>query len=286
MSTLTVRQTMVLVALFVITSIGLIGLDHQSFLDPFKSSLRGAVAPVVAGLNGIGESDPSEAEAELAAIRAERDALRVENIRLRDVEKENAQLRAQVDIEEDHQQLTLLSARVLSVDSVPIEKSIILDKGYDNGIRRGMAVIDPNNYVGQVVEVWATTSKVMLLINTGQQIAVRLADSGATGTMEGRWQAGGRAQMVLFDTDVVPVEGEKIVTVGGAGGTAGIPSGLLVGQVGPDPEVDEQAGSLVLPILPYADFDNLKVVTVVISQDSSTDAVPSEGTDPTGDTGG
>lgn len=283
MSTLTARQTLVLVAIFVVTSVALIGLDSRSFLDPFKASLRDAVEPVLTRLNGIGESDPSETEAELAAVRAERDALRVENTRLRDVERENEQLRAQVDIEEEYQELTLLSARVLSVDPVPIEKSIILDKGYDDGVRRGMAVIDPNNYVGQVVEVWQTTSKVMLLINTGQRIAVQLSESGASGTMEGRWQAGGRAQMTLFDTDVVPAEGEQIVTVGGAGGTAGIPSGLLVGEVGPDPEVDEQAGSLVLPILPYADFDTLKVVTVVIRLDSNAGAVPTEAA---GDAGG
>ncbi len=274
MSTLTVRQTMVLVALFVATSAALIGLDSRRSLDPFKASLRAAVEPVVSGLNRIGESDPSELEAELAAVRAERDALRAENTGLRDVERENEQLRAQVDIEEEYEDLTLLSARVLEVDPVQFEKSIILDKGYDDGVRRGMAVIDPNNYVGQVVEVWPTISKVMLLINTDQRIAVRLADSGATGTMEGRWQAGGRAQMTLFDTDVEPAAGESIVTVGGAGGTAGIPSGLLVGQVGPDVVTDAQGGSLVIPVLPYADFDTLKVVTIVIRLDTNVDAVP------------
>ncbi|HEV2107965.1 MAG TPA: rod shape-determining protein MreC [Thermomicrobiales bacterium] len=273
MSTLTVRQTVMLLLLFIVTSAALIGLDSRNVIDPFKGSLQDGLSVLTGGLGRLGEGgDPSELEAEIARLRAENDALRVENTELRGVARDNEQLRAQLDIEAQYPEYELLSAGVLSYDPANLEKFIIIDKGADDGVRKGMAVVDPNYYVGQVTEVWPSTARVMLLIDGTQRIAARLVDSGATGVLEGMWQVGGRAQLGLVDSDTEPKPGEQVVTVGGEQGTVGIPSRLVVGVVGKGIKRDEQSDLLTIPVVPYSDFDNLRVVTVVMEIDDDADS--------------
>lgn len=268
MSSLTIRQTLMLVLLFVVASAALIGLDSRNVIDPFKGTLQSGLGTLTEGLGRLGENrDPSEFEAEIERLRAENDALRVENAELRGVARENEQLRAQLDIEATYPEYKLLSAGVLSYDPSNLEKFIVIDKGSDDGVRKGMAVVDPNYYVGQVTEVSPSSAKVMLLIDGTQRIAARLVDSGATGVLDGMWQTGGRAQLNLVDADSEPRVGEQVVTVGGEQGTVGIPSQLLVGVVGEGVKRDEQSDLLTIPVVPYSDFDNLRVVTVVIEVD-------------------
>lgn len=272
MSSLTIRQTLILVLLFVMVSAALIGLDSRNTIDPFKGTVQHGLGALTGGLGRLGDGgDPSELEAEIERLRAENDVLRVENAELRGVARENEQLRAQLDIEATYPEYELLSAGVISYDPSNLEKFIVIDKGSDDGIRKGMAVVDPNYYVGQVTEVSPSTAKVMLLIDGTQRIAARLVDSGATGVLDGMWQAGGRAQLNLVDSDAEPRAGEQVVTVGGEQGTIGIPSQLLVGVVGEGIKRDEQSDLLKIPVVPYSDFDNLRVVTIVMEVEESSE---------------
>jgi rod shape-determining protein MreC len=264
-STLTTRQTVTLLLLFIVTSAAIIGLDSRHAMDPFKASLQEGLGSVTGRIGSLGaESTPSEDSSQITQIQAEVDALRAENAKLQGVAAENEQLRAQLDVEARYPDYRLLPAGVLTTDPANLEKSIVIDKGSDDGIRPGMAVVDPNYYVGQVVEVWPSTAKVMLVIDYQQRIGARLVDSGANGVLDGRWQLGGRAEMELVDSDTAPEPGEAVVTVGGEQGTVNLPSGLLIGVVGPGVERDEQSDLLTIPVIPYADFDSLTVVTVIV----------------------
>ncbi|MGI8642600.1 MAG: rod shape-determining protein MreC [Thermomicrobiales bacterium] len=281
MSTLTTRQTLTLLLLFVVTSAAVIALDSRQAIDPFKASLQDGLGSVTGRISSLGEeATPAGEGSELAQLQAEVDALRAKNARLQGVATENEQLRAQLDVEARYPDYRLLPAGVLTVDPANLEKSIVIDKGSDDGVRPGMAVVDPNYYVGQVVEVWPSTAKVMLVIDYQQRIGARLVDSGANGVLDGRWQLGGRSEMELVDSDVAPETGEEVVTVGGEQGTVNLPSGLLIGVVGPGIERDEQSDLLTIPVIPYADFDSLTVVTVIMEADDSSageaEPVPTE----------
>lgn len=265
MSTLTTRQTLTLLLLFLVTSAAIIALDSRHAIDPFKASLQDGLSSVTGSMGSLGrEATPTGDTSRLAQVEAEVDALRAENAKLQGVAAENEQLRAQLDVEARYPDYRLLPAGVLTVDPANLEKSIVIDKGSDDGIRAGMAVVDPNYYVGQVVEVWPSSAKVMLVIDYQQRIGARLVDSGANGVLDGRWQLGGRAEMELVDSDAAPETGEEVVTVGGEQGTVNLPSGLLIGVVGPGVVRDEQSDLLTIPVIPYSDFGSLTVVTVIM----------------------
>ena len=83
MTTLSNRQTLFLVFLFVMTSLAFIQLDSRQALDPVKDAMRGVLAPIVTRVGSAGARGDAELEREIAAVKAERDQLAAENAQLK-----------------------------------------------------------------------------------------------------------------------------------------------------------------------------------------------------------
>ncbi|MDQ3043533.1 MAG: rod shape-determining protein MreC [Chloroflexota bacterium] len=270
MTTLSTRQTAFLVLLFVITSFSLITLDNRTALEPLKAALHDVLTPISRGFARIAEGPggTSEAERELAQVSAERDALKAENIRLQAEASEIDELRAQVDVRNKNPELDLLTARVINRDPAAIEKFVTIDKGSEDGVRVGMVVVDPQFYLGQVTEVGENTAKIMLIIDVSQRVGARLLDSRADGIIAGRWQMGGRLELLHVSRDIAPEQGEAVITSDiTSSQTALVPPNLLIGYVGGDAILDRQNDTLVIPVIPAADFEDLDVVTVILSNE-------------------
>jgi rod shape-determining protein MreC len=275
-STLSARQTVMLVVLFVISSFTFITLDNNSTLDPLKSGLHDSLVPVTDAfdrIGGGGESD-SDLARELEQVKAERDALLAENANLKVENAEVQQLRELLDVKEDHPEWQLLSARVENTDPANQQKFIIINKGSKDGVQIGMAVTDPNIFVGQVVLVEEHQSRVMLAIDMSYKVGAQLQDSGADGVAYGMWQKQGRMELRHVDRDAKPKDQEWVVTADSSTDssdvkTAKVPGGLIIGKVDGEPTLDNQTDSLTLKILPVAHFDNLKVVAVIMNTGES-----------------
>lgn len=271
MSTLTLRQTFLLVILFVITSLAFIQLDNRRALDPVKTSLQQVVLPLTRNLNRLTDTgrNQSDVERELEAVSAERDALVAEVIGLREKAREIDQLQAQLRVEEQNPTWKPLAARVINPDPTNLQKFITIDKGSKDGIEKGMAVTDPNFYLGQVTEVWETTARVTLIIDVSQAVGARLADTGADGIIYGAWQKGGRLELRHIDRDTEPKEGEVVITSDTPNSqTAKVPGNIPIGKVEGTVQRDPQNDRLTVNVLPIADFDNLQVVTVILSDEA------------------
>ena len=75
MSALSARQTILLVVLFVVTSLGFIALDNRQALDPLKTGVHDLIVPVTDQLTSIGEDSPgdqTELQQQYDALQAER----------------------------------------------------------------------------------------------------------------------------------------------------------------------------------------------------------------------
>jgi rod shape-determining protein MreC len=270
-STLSTRQTIGLVVLFALTSISFIALDNRSALDPLKTALHDLVVPVTDVFNRVGDRNDSDLARELERVKAERDAAIAENVQLKAKEKDNEQLRAILDYQDSHKEFALVTARVLGVDPLNLQKYVVIDRGSADGIREGMAVIDPNYFVGQVIgPVGEHSAKVLLAIDASSTIGAQLMDSGADGIVYGRWQTGGRLEMAYVDRAVQPKAGEIVVTSTSAETrTIGVPGNLIIGKVEDDPELSNQGDSQVINVLPASDFDNLTIVAVIVDDGES-----------------
>ena len=85
MSTVGIRQTILLVILFIVVAVGLIALDNSSVLSPLRSGLRSVADPAISWIDSVTNrgGNPSSVEAQLAQVTKERDELLAENAQLK-----------------------------------------------------------------------------------------------------------------------------------------------------------------------------------------------------------
>ncbi|MGH2559323.1 MAG: rod shape-determining protein MreC [Thermomicrobiales bacterium] len=271
MTTFSARQTIMLVVLFVVTSLAFIALDNRTALDPVQTGLREVTDPIADAFGGLIENeDQSELAAELARVTAERDALLAENVNLRIDNRETEQLREQVRVQEAHPEWTFVTARVINTDPTNLQKFIIIDKGSADGIEKGMAVVDPNFYVGQVTAVEEHSATVTLVIDASATVGAQFVDSGAIGVVFGTWQSGGRAEMRHVARGTQPNEDELVITaINPDVQTNQIPGNLVIGKVESNPQENNQGDTLTFQVLPVVEFEKLKVVSVIVADESS-----------------
>ncbi len=274
MTTLSTRQTFALVVLFVVTSLAFIQLDNRRALDPIKDSLYTIVTPVVDTVSGLmpaNSPDPGEESAlerALTATKVERDQLAAENAQLRAEVREVDDLRKQAKLQQDRPTWRMIQARVRGADPTTQQKFMVIDKGSQDGITVGMAVVAQGpNYVGQVTEVEETSSRVMLVVDASQTVGARL-DGGADGVIFGMWQNGGRLEMRYLERDAEPAPNELVLTTANAAlRTARVPGGLIIGRVGSEVEQNRQGDLQTVPVIPLVAFVELQVVSVVLTDE-------------------
>lgn len=77
-------------------------------------------------------------------------------------------------------------AEILSVDSDPYSHQVVINRGANDDLFEGQAVIDDNGIVGQVLHVGTISSRVLLITDVNNAVPVRIKRNGirliATGT--------------------------------------------------------------------------------------------------------
>lgn len=272
MTTLSVRQTFALVVLFVMTSLAFIQLDNRQALDPVKAAIHVIVSPITTALASTvaDNGDGSALERELEETRMERDGLLRENRELKAAQREVEQLREQAGLQQENPEWQLLQSRVINPDPANLSKFITIDKGSDDGIVMGMAVVARgHSFIGQVTAVEERSSRVTLIIDNSQQVGAQL-ESGADGLVRGVWQDGGRLVLDYVNRDVEPKASELVVTSPNAAIRTGrVPGGLLIGRVEGNAVKNPQGDSQTIEVLPLVNFEELSVVTVILSSGGS-----------------
>jgi rod shape-determining protein MreC len=273
-STLSARQTILLVVLFVVTSLGFIALDNREALDPLKTGVHDLIVPVTDQLTGIGDGSPGDQTAiqqQLDELQAKYDELQAQYAQLMVNAREVEKLRELLGLQQSQPNLTFLPARVLYPDPTNTQKFVIIDKGSADGVRTGMAVTDPNFYVGLVTEVDEHSARVMLAIDATQSVGAQLMNTNGVGIAYGMWQRAGRMEIRHVPRSIETQDGEYVITACATEArTAGVPCGLIIGIVNGEPVLDNQGDTQTIPVLPAADFDDLTVVAVIVADDSGT----------------
>jgi rod shape-determining protein MreC len=197
--------------------------------------------------------------------------LRQDNARL---EAEVARLQAQViDLQQQAREVQMLStllgfvranpeneyvsAAVIGVDASPFLRYVIINRGSDDGLRRGMPVVTHQGLVGRIASVLPNAARVQLITDSSSRINVLLQKSGAEAALFGSLTGDISLQSIPQDAEVNV--GDVIIT-SGLGGD--YPSDLIVGQVS---GVRRRPSDLfqTASVQPVVDFAALKVVLVI-----------------------
>jgi rod shape-determining protein MreC len=269
---LTRGQLTALVVLFIVTAFALLALDSRDLLGPLKGVAERPLLALSERFAGAGNGLRrfSERFGNVAEMREENDRLIAENERLRaaearvkELERENAQLTAQANFAKAFPVYQSVPARVIGRDPTLNEKVLTIDRGADDGLMVGMPVVSPDFFVGQIVEVTPKRAKVRLIIDQDMHVGVLLQDERGAGVMSGRWQSGGRLTIKHIDRDAKVAPGAVIIT---SSLTTRVPKGLIVGFV-TQVTRDEQTDSLQLEVVPYVNFDGLESVSVILTDE-------------------
>ncbi len=271
MISLSTRQTIVLIAIFVVTSISLVALDQQHRLDAVRAPAEALIHPFEVVLNRAGKSirglshgSSTTTEQQLQQVTAERDRLLAENARLKDLQEQVNELQKQLDFKQSRPGLTVVTASVVGQDPNGTKRIFIINRGSDDGIQTGMAVISPDFFVGQVTDVSPNRARVTLDIDSSSQVGAMLQSNGATGVLVGEWQSGGSMQLRYLDPSITVNTGDVVVT---SGRTQKVPKGLVVGKVS-GIHRNVQSAELNVDVAPLIEFNSLQTVMVILSDGS------------------
>ncbi|GAB5415854.1 MAG: hypothetical protein Cons2KO_34570 [Congregibacter sp.] len=101
-------------------------------------------------------------------------SLQADNSRLRALLNSTALLRDDV-----------LVGEIIGVSPDPIRHQLVLDKGEEAEVYNGQALIDAQGLMGQVIEVGATTSRVLLITDPTHSVPVQVNRNGVRAVAEG-----------------------------------------------------------------------------------------------------
>jgi rod shape-determining protein MreC len=158
-----------------------------------------------------------EAELRLAQFRLQRyEALEAETARLRGLRDSTVGITDRFII-----------GNVMDVDLDAFRERVLVDKGAQDGVFVGQAVLDGGGVVGQVARVGQLTSEVILLSDATHAIPVQINRNGLRTIAVGTGDMN-RLKLPYLPTSADVVAGDLLVTSGLGGG---FPAGYPVGTV-------------------------------------------------------
>ncbi len=132
-------------------------------------------------------------------------------LRQEHLEHENKRLRTLLDMRE-RQPVEGRIAEILYAARDPFSRRVIIDKGSQQGIAPGNAVVDDIGVIGQVVRVFPLTSEVLLLTDKEQAIPVSVQRNGLRAVLAGA--GSGMMELRFLAANAEVQVGDVLVTSG------------------------------------------------------------------------
>jgi rod shape-determining protein MreC len=257
-------------------SLVLITLDFRGggALGRVKDFAVAVVAPIQRGVTVVTQpvGDFFSSIGELADIRRRNrelqdrlDRYESEVEAARGLESENVRLRAVLELEKSWGAMRKVTAAVFSKAPSNYKWAVLIDKGHEDGLRRDMAVVDPEGLVGKIIQVDRNQATVLLLIDPDAAAGAKVEGEGDTGVVRGN---GGSEflSLHLVESDANVAVGDDVFTSGYNGGVfpPGIPIGFIAEIGGQDAALERQ-----IRVNPAVDFTALDFVTVLLETGSS-----------------
>lgn len=257
-------QTVILVLVIV----GLIALALGGYLTPLSRYL---LAPMIGAQTWLSTrfqaiQNSITAPQDLTRLRQRNDELEAANSRLQseiiDLKQQLSQtqiLQALVDFARVNPENRYIAAQVIGRDPSPFLQYVLINRGSDDSLRRGMPVVTSQGLVGRIAAVTAGAARVQLITDPASAVNVRLEPSGAQAVLLG--SATGDLSLDMIPQNA-PVQIGDLVLTSGLGGN--YPADIVVGQItnlrSRDTDLFQRAS-----VQPAVDFSQLSIVLVIFN---------------------
>ena len=177
------------------------------------------------------------------------------------LQRENEQLRLLLDLVDEHEDYSLVSAYIISWNASNYRSAFTIGKGTNSGLEAGMCAITENGQViGLVTEVGANWATITTVQDSSLEISASIASSGYTGVVQGTYLADGSSvlRMNYLPTDAILKNHDQVVTTG----STLYPRGLLLGYL-TNVGLDETGVAKYATLEASCDFAGLEQIFII-----------------------
>lgn len=194
-----------------------------------------------------------------AELEAEVAELQSQVIQLQQEVGQTQVLAALVDFSRLRPENKYAAAAVIGRDPSPFLHYVIINRGSNEGILRGMPVVTNQGLIGRIDAVIADAARVQLITDPASSVNVRLQNAETEASLVGSVTGDLTLELIPQDIDIQP--GDLVLTSGLGGG---YPPDLIIGQVvnvrSRDFDLFQQA-----TVQPVVDFNRLEIVLVIVN---------------------
>ena len=253
---------------FVLVAAGLIVLALGGYLTPLSRILLNPLVAVQSWVatryQAVQEfvnapQDTARLRQRNTELEAEVARLQTQIIELQEQLSETNVLSALVDFARANPENRYQAAAVIARDPSPFLQYVIINRGSDDGLRRGMPVVTQQGLIGRVTAITAGAARVQLITDPASTVNVRIESSGAQAVLQG--QLNGEIILDMIPQNANVRSGDLVLTSGLGGG---FPANILIGQVS---SIRSRAQDIFqrASVQAVADFSQINIVLVIVN---------------------
>lgn len=235
--------------------------ESQWLARPFSyvlSSIEGAFFGFSNGVKSTTSQylDLIKIKTEIQRLKSQNETLMAQMQKMEDLHLENDRLKELLQFKKSTK-MDLIAAQVIGKDLIPDHKTLTINKGLNDGLKPGMAVITKNGALGYVFKPQTYISQIMLLTDRYAVVDSLIQRTRAKGLVEGDGQK--TCQLKYLDKSEDVQVGDIVVT----GDLDQIfPKGLPLGIV-QNVERKEYEVSMKITLRPSVDENKVEEVFII-----------------------
>lgn len=247
-------------------------LDRLGYMSTVRALVQTALAPLQSVISDTAQviaHQTTQTENVQALVARNRELetvnnkLMVENIRLKELERENDLLRQLLNYTRSNPQFSYQTSAVvgrsIGFDPTNLLYFVYVDVGARDGIAEDMPVITDRGLVGRVTAVGPNVAQVLMLIDPASSVNALIQNSRVTGLVRGNIEGTLTMERIPPNEKVNPGD---IVLTSGLGGN--FPDKLVIGQVTEVLKRDQDMFQMAR-IRPTVDFGKLETMLILTS---------------------
>lgn len=249
----------IIILIFISIVSVLVGKSENSTISFLRTGILDALTPVmeiiVVPLDALRDSKTALqtyllVHSKNTQLDSENKKLRLQVVRLYQVQKENERLKELLNYVKDVE-YKYISAKVVGNASGPFARSVLINAGENDEVLKGQAVVMNGGLVGRIIELGNNSSRVLLLTDINSKISVISMDSRERSILAGNNTE--NPKLIYLPKESKIADGEVLVT---SGDGDMLPPGIMVGKAHKLPDGSYE-------ITPFVSWHNIEYVSVL-----------------------
>ena len=241
------------------------GERNSNFLENFANNL---IMPVQNGITYLKNrvSGNKTFFIDIKKLKEENNKLKERNSELEksvreleNIKTENETLKEYVGLTEKYGEYKTIPGYVINKDISNYSKTIVINVGSKDGIKKNMPVIGDKGLVGHVVSITDTTAKVQTIIDTASSVSCSMSTTKDSIVCKGTLDEKSALKAMYIPTEANIIQGDSIET-SGLGGI--YPKGIHIGKIKKITNTRNMTDRFAI-VETAVDFDKLDTVLVI-----------------------